>query len=124
MATDRSAVGRKSKRKGANGERELAKLLNEYGYECRRGCQFNGKGAADVIGLPGIHIECKRVEHLDLYGALDQSLRDTKGIDLSTVFHRRNNKPWIVSMPMEQWILLYRLSGLGEENGKQEFCDL
>ena len=96
----------------------MAKILTDAGYDCRRGCQYNGKGAADVIGLPCIHIECKRVERLDLYAAVNQSIADTKGIDLSTVFHRRNNKSWLVTMPMEQWLLLYRLSGLGEENGK------
>lgn len=116
MATDRSRVGRKSKRKGANGERELAKLLTDAGYDCRRGCQFNGKGAADVIGLPHIHIECKRVEHLDLYGAVDQSIRDAKENELPHVFHRRNNKPWLVTMPYEAWLLLYKFSGLGEKN--------
>ena len=118
MATDISAVGRKSKRKGANGERELAKVLTEAGFDCRRGCQYDGRGVADVIGLPNIHIECKRVEHLDLYGAVDQSIRDAKELELPTVIHRRNNKPWLVTMPLNEWLLMYRLSGLGEENGK------
>lgn len=47
-------------------ERELANLLKDrYGYDCRRGQQFCGSnGDADVVGLPGIHIECKRVEKL------------------------------------------------------------
>lgn len=30
-----------SKKKGAKGERELANKLKEYGYECRRGQQYN-----------------------------------------------------------------------------------
>lgn len=47
-----------SRAKGAGGERELAKKLREYGYDCRRGQQFSGaNGDADVVGLPGIHIE-------------------------------------------------------------------
>ena len=52
-----------SNRKGKEGERELANLLKDrYGYDCRRGQQFCGSnGDADVVGLPGIHIECKRV---------------------------------------------------------------
>lgn len=52
-----------SNRKGKEGERELANLLKSHGYDCRRGQQFCGSnGDADVVGLPGIHIECKRVE--------------------------------------------------------------
>lgn len=56
-----------SRRKGASGERELAKKLREYGYEARRGQQYCGSnGDADVVGIPGIHIECKRVEALNI----------------------------------------------------------
>lgn len=52
-----------SRQKGARGERELAKVLRSYGYETRRGQQYCGaNGDADVMGLPGIHIECKRVK--------------------------------------------------------------
>ena len=110
---DHKAVGRRSKRKGATGERELAKLLTDAGYTCRRGCQYDGRGAADVIGLPNIHIECKRVERLDLYAAVEQSIRDAGNFEMPTVFHRRNNKDWLVTMPVNEWLLLYGLSGLG-----------
>lgn len=49
--------------KGKRGERELAAILKEYGYnEARRGQQYCGAdGSADVIGLPGIHIEAKQL---------------------------------------------------------------
>ena len=51
-----------SKRKGSNGEREIAKILRDHGYEARRGQQYSGaNGDADVIGVPGVHIEVKRV---------------------------------------------------------------
>ena len=47
------------KRKGKEGELELAHKLEEYGYKTKRSVQYNGKdGQADVIGLPHIHIEC------------------------------------------------------------------
>ena len=55
-----------SNNKGKNGERELATILREYGYDSRRGQQYCGSnGDADVVGLPGVHIECKRVERLN-----------------------------------------------------------
>lgn len=67
-----------SRTKGAVGERELAKRLSEYGYDCHRGQQFKGgPDSPDVHGLPGIHIECKRVEHLNLYDAMAQSVGDS-----------------------------------------------
>lgn len=101
-----------SRRKGKDGELELAKLLRKLtGRECRRGQQYCGaSGDADVIGLPGIHIECKRVERLNLYDAVEQGERDSQGSGkLVTVMHRRNRKPWLVTMPMEDWIEMYRV---------------
>lgn len=104
-----------SRRKGAQGERELARRLREYGYNCRRGQQYSGaNGDADVVGLPGIHIEVKRVERLNIYDAIDQAKRDSGkddmpfGYDLPAVFHRKNNCEWLVTMTLDDWIELYR----------------
>lgn len=57
-------MGKSSQRKGAAGERELAALLSAAGYECQRGGSLSFGEIPDVLGLPGIHIECKRVEKL------------------------------------------------------------
>ena len=98
-----------SRMKGVNGERELSRKLREYGYDCRRGQQYSGKnGDADVVGLPGIHIECKRVERLNLAEAMHQAERDARPGELPAVFHRRNGEPWLVTMPLEKWIEIYR----------------
>lgn len=100
-----------NRRKGKVGELELAGILREYGYEARRGQQFSGaNGDADVVGLPGVHIECKRVEQLNLCSALTQAQRDAKGHELPAVFHRRNREKWQVTMALEDWIKLYRAS--------------
>ena len=100
-----------SNQKGKVGERELAKKLREYGYDCRRGQQFSGaNGDADVVGLDGIHIEVKRVERLNIHDAIDQSKRDSLPFDtkLPTVFHRKNNCKWLVTMELDDWIKIYR----------------
>lgn len=60
-----------SRTKGAVGEREVASMLRGYGYKARRGQQYSGaNGDADVVGLPGIHIEVKRREKLNIYDAM------------------------------------------------------
>ena len=98
-----------SRQKGAAGERELAKKLREHGYECRRGQQFCGaNGDADVIGLPGIHIECKRVERLNIDEAMLQAIRDRREGEFPAVFHRKNNGKWMVTMRLDDWIEIYR----------------
>ena len=99
-----------SKRKGKVGELEFCKKMKEYGYNVRRSAQYCGnaeEGQADVIGLDYIHCEIKRVERLDLYGAMYQSKRDAKGTKIPAVFHRKNKYKWLVSMELDDWIKLY-----------------
>lgn len=97
-----------SRNKGAAGERELANKLKEYGYLCRRGQQYCGSnGDADVVGLPGIHIECKRVEKLNLYDAMAQSKHDAKDNEAPAVFHRKNRCEWLVTMTLDDFMKLY-----------------
>lgn len=100
-----------SRDKGARGERELASVLNSYGYFCRRGQQYSGaNGDPDVVGLPGIHIECKRVERLNLTDAMIQAKRDARDGEIPAVFHRRNREEWLVTMRLDDWVQMYRES--------------
>lgn len=97
-----------SKAKGAKGKRELARVLRQYGYECRRGQQYCGSnGDADVVGLSGVHIECKRVEKLNIYNAIDQAKRDKKENEIPAVFHRKNNCEWLVALPIDDFMNIY-----------------
>ena len=98
-----------SRNKGAAGERELSKKLKEYGYDTRRGQQYCGaNGDADVVGLPEIHIECKRVEKLNLYDAISQAKHDAKAKEIPTVFHRKNHSEWLVTTTLDDWMKLYK----------------
>lgn len=97
-----------SRQKGKAGELELAHKLKEYGYDAKRSVQYNGKdGQADVLGLPSIHIECKRVEQLNLYNAMDQAKRDAKNGDKPAVFHRKNRCNWLVTMELDDFMEIY-----------------
>ena len=101
-----------SRQKGARGERELAAVLREHGFDSKRGQQYCGlNGDADVIGLPGIHIECKRVERLNIYEAMQQAKRDAGDGEVPAVFHRKNREGWLVTMSFEDWIKLYKAGG-------------
>lgn len=102
-------MGKFQREKGARGERELAKILKTYGYDCRRSQQYCGtNGDGDVVGLPGIHIECKRTERININAAMDQASSNASGNDLvPAVFHRKNGRGWLVTMHLEDWIMLY-----------------
>lgn len=105
-----------SRQKGARGERELAAVLREYGFDSRRGQQYCGlNGDADVIGLPSIHIECKRVERLNIYEAMQQAGRDSGDGEVPAVFHRKNREEWLVTMGLNDWLEMYKQSRKGKE---------
>lgn len=99
-----------SKKKGKTGELELAKVLRGYGYETRRTAQYCGNtgDAADMVGLPGVHIECKRTESLRLYDAVAQAKRDATGGKIPVVFHRKNNCEWLAILPLDEFMKIYR----------------
>lgn len=109
-----------SRAKGAAGERELANILKKQGYATRRGQQYCGaNGDADVEGLDGIHIECKRVERLNIDEAMKQAENDAKPDEVPAVFHRKNRKGWLVTMKLEDWLKMYERGGkLGKKDGK------
>ena len=102
-------MGINSREKGARSEREVARILREHGFEgARRGQQFSGaNGDPDVVGIPGIHIECKRVERLNIDKAFDQSKGDARDGEIPIVVHRRNARPWMVTMSLEDWLKLF-----------------
>lgn len=97
-----------SREKGKRGEEELANYLKGKGYDARRGQQYAGaNGDPDVIGLPGIHIECKRVEKLNLDAALEQSVRDARAGEIPVVIHRKNRQPWRITMKLSDFLEVY-----------------
>lgn len=98
-----------SKNKGCRGERELAAELQKHGFDAKRMAQFaGGIDSPDVSGLPGIHIECKRVEKLNIYNAIAQAIRDADGQKIPAVFHRRNREKWLVTLQMDDFMEIYK----------------
>lgn len=97
-----------SRQKGARAERELAHRLSEYGFECRRGVQYSGLGGEDVVGLPMVHIECKNVQRLNLRDAMAQSERDAEEDQIPVVMHKKDRKPWLVTMNLDDFMTMYR----------------
>jgi Holliday junction resolvase len=105
---ERSAQRMNSREKGKRGERQWRDELRANGYAARRGQQFSGSPESpDVIcdGLPWAHFEVKLTERLDIYAAMDQAQRDCSG-KAAFVAHRRNYRPWLVTMDAERF---YRL---------------
>lgn len=102
-------------RKGKVGERELAAILRERGFQARRAQQYCGAAGTEDIthDLPGVYLECKRVERLNLHQAYRQACRDNRDAALAPVVaHRVNRSPWLVTMSLEDFLLILRGEGL------------
>lgn len=103
-------MGKSSQRKGRDGERELRDVLQDYGYQVECGEPVSFGTVPDLVGLPGIHIECKRVEKLNVPEAMRQAVRDSERFrdGMPVLFHRRNRQPWLVTMRLDDWMKVYR----------------
>lgn len=110
-----------SKQKGARFERQLAGHIRDYGYKARRGQQYCGaNGDADVVGLPGIHIEAKHCEKMKLYDWMAQAKSDANKNELPTVFHKKNNAEILVTMTFDDWMQIYREYEAGRQYERQK----
>ena len=101
-----------SKAKGKRGELYVVNKFKDRGYQCNRTAQFKGNTgrADDIEGIDYIHAEVKFVENLNLEKAMEQAMRDNFMSDrkaFPTVFHKKNNKPLMVTMLWENWIDMY-----------------
>lgn len=93
----------------------MAKILREFGFEARRSQQFSGKeGDADVVGVPGLHLEVKNVEHLNLDKAMEQSERDAHAEFLKTgkpvvpvVVHKKSRQEWRITMGFKDFLDMF-----------------
>ena len=103
-------MGKSSQRKGRDGERELRDRLKEYGYDVECGEPQSFGKVPDLVGLPGIHIECKRVERLNVPEAMRQAVRDAERFQdgMPALFHRRNRQPWLVTVRLEDFMRIYQ----------------
>ena len=103
-------MGSKSQRKGRGGELEIVKIFQAHGIPAEPGQAVSYGSTPDVVGVDGIHCEIKRCEQLRLTEWLEQAARDSEKFHdgAPTVFHRKNRQPWLVTMRLEDWLLLYR----------------
>ena len=109
-------MSRTQQRKGRAGELELAKILQENGYDVSPGIPVSYGQTPDLVGLPGVHIECKRVERLNVPEAMSQAIQDSEFFKdgAPALFHRRNRSPWLVTMRLNDWLVLYGKGTFGE----------
>lgn len=103
-------MSKSQQRKGRGGELEICRILQAHGIPAEPGQAVSFGSTPDITGVPGIHPEIKRVERLNVSEAMAQAIRDSEKFHdgVPTLFHRRNRSPWLVTMRLGDWLLLYR----------------
>ena len=100
-----------SKAKGTRGENELREYLTAAGYPAHRNDQRyeGGYNKPDITaqGLEHLHIECKRVEKLNITDAMQQAQRDAAG-RTPVVIHRKNRAEWLITMRLMDYLGMIR----------------
>lgn len=101
-------MGAMQRRKGANAEREVVKLLRQRGFKAQRTAQLqSGKvvdsTAPDVTCVPGVHLEVKRQERILVEEWCRQAEGDC-GENVPVVVWRRSAQPWRVTLPLSDYL--------------------
>lgn len=107
-------MSRTSQRKGRRAELELVEVLRRYGLEgVQPGEAVSYGSTPDIIGLPEIHVECKRSEQLRLSEWMEQAERDAErfGDGVPIVFHRKSREPWHITMRLDDFMKFYLRAG-------------
>lgn len=104
--------GRRSKRKGASGEREAAEQLTALtGRQWSRGLGQARRGGSEVADVEcetpcAVHVEVKRGKRIPLWAARDQARADASDGEVPVVLARRDRDAWVVLVDLDD---LYRL---------------
>ena len=99
-------MGKHSRQKGKRGEREAAAQIAHYwgAVGARRSVQFCGRaGDADLTGVPGIHVECKRYARIAALDFLEQAEMDATAGEVPVVLMREDcATEWTVMLRVSQ----------------------
>lgn len=89
-------AGRSSQLKGKAGEREVADMLfYATGKMVTRNLDQTRNGGHDLDGVPGLSIEVKRQERLNINTWWKQTTRQANQVEgIPVLAYRQNYKPW------------------------------
>jgi len=116
-----------SRSKGIRGELQWRDFLRQYLnlQDCERGAQRSGSADSPDVknGIPDTHCEVKYTEKLNIYKAMEQSIRDAQTASnpeeplIPYVAHRKNAEQWHITINAHNMIHFARavLRAYGDE---------
>jgi Holliday junction resolvase len=95
-------VSNSERRKGANGEREVAAIFRAAGFDCDRTPNSGGlRVRGDLAGTVPAHVEVKRQEALRLPLWLRQAESEAPPGVTPVVAFRQSHGVWYAALPLE-----------------------
>jgi Holliday junction resolvase len=104
-------VSATERRKGAEFEREVVRLLRERGWTYAGRSSDGRKQSArgDIVNGPaGCHLELKRHERLNVPKAFDQVMADSDGA-IPILIHRPSRHEVMATLPLDELLPLLQL---------------
>lgn len=106
--------GKGARAKGANFERELAKMFNSHlqDLDAKRGLGQTRGGGEEIadVEIDYVHIEAKRHKSCSIKKAMEQAVEDCKTKQkLPVAITKDDRKPILVTMHFEDWIKLFKI---------------
>ena len=98
-------MGKSQRNKGDGGEREVVRILNDYGIPARRGQVFDRE--PDIVSSSPIHWEVKRQETTKIHEWMRQSVEQRRG-KVPVVVHRRSREDWLITMRFTDFLRLWK----------------
>ena len=107
-------MGKRSRTKGAAGEREVAAILRPVFPDARRRCSGEeSQGVAqgrDLNGTPGFALQSCHAHAPPIYRKLSEAEGAAKADELPVAVTKRTGGRWIATMRLDDWLILVRLS--------------
>lgn len=114
-------AGRKSRDKGARGEREAVRLLREVFPTVRRRCageESQGNRGRDLEGVPGWCIQVQMAGRISAVAKLIEAEGAREPDEIPCAITRRcrlgHSGPWTVTLLLEDWLDLIKTAPLDQ----------
>jgi hypothetical protein len=92
---DRVKLGKTSRRKGHNFEREIAKLLRQYYPNAKRQLEYQEGVGFDIAETGDLSVQCKVGKSFKIEKALKEAVRDNK---IPLAITKKDREDIVVSM--------------------------
>lgn len=102
-------MSRAQRDKGAQFERDVQDLARAHGFTaCRRAFASGAQGGADLTGIPGFAIECKRQERVSLREWWTQAEAAADAGEVPVIALRWSRGPALAVLPLDELFALIR----------------